>query len=542
MNGARTVVVNFTRMGDLIQSGPLLRSLKKNSEERELVLVVLNAFAETARRLPMVDHVIAFDVDRLVCELDSQRGQWRRAYRDLLRFLGGSELENESEVYNLSHTRQSAMLCALLRPRAIHGMMRTPAGRIRVNGDWFAYLLSIMQKRSLNPFNLVEIYQRFAEVNERSNSLEFAVKREDREAAQALLIEKGITAPERYMVLQPGASTASRQWPPDRFAAVAVALNKRGIRSVLTGSAVETAMVETIARLSRGAAVSVAGRTNIGRLAALLESAEKVLSNDTGTIHLAAAVGTPTVGVFIGPASAKDTAPYGNGHIVLEPDLECAPCGYQDECRTVDCGKRIGVDHVLYALLGNPTSDFRSNPVWNGVRAYRTEVTDDGEFRLYPLNRPQTQGEGRLLEWYRGFWDSLLLRKTNSHEISPALDPFPECPDGIEALTRLFLKTGSQIALLRMAVEQRPKSAERMTQALTKQTIWQGELREFVERFPLLAPLPRYLQVRLSTIQGDDLHNYLSNLENLAEDFERGMHLLQSGNRNQMKRVIHAVA
>lgn len=542
MSHGRTVVVNFTRMGDLIQSGPLLRSLKDDRRERELILIVFSAFVEAAWRLPMVDRVIAFDVDRLVSELDSRRGWWKRAYRDAACFLSESDVDNVDEVYNLAHTRQSAMLCALLRPRSIHGMTRSATGRIRVNGDWFTYLLSIMRARSLNPFNLVEIYQRFANVGVRSNRLEFAIRGEDREAARALLTGRGLSASERYMVLQPGASSPTRQWPPDRFAAVAIALMRNGIRSILTGSASESEMGAMISRHSRGAAISVAGQTSIGTLTALLERAEKVLSNDTGTIHLAAAVGTPTVGVFIGPASAKDTAPFGNGHIVIEPDLECAPCGYHDECRAADCGRKISMDHVLRALLHGSEEIPAIDSLWNGVRIYRTEVEDTSEFHLRPLNHPRTQRDTHWLEWYRWFWDALLGRQAGNREIAPSYVPLMECADGVGALTNVFMKARSQIASLRVAMDESPRSAARTSRALANQMTWQNELREFVERYPLLAPLPRFLLTRLSMVYGDDLREYVSDLENIVAAYDCGMSLLKSENRNQMKRVVHAVA
>ncbi|MDD5088716.1 MAG: glycosyltransferase family 9 protein [bacterium] len=544
MSRERIVVVNFTRMGDVIQSGPLLRSLKQNARECELILIVFSSFAETARRLPMVDRVVAFDVDHLVGELDSRRGRWEHAYRDAARFFQDSNVCDADAVYNLAHTRQSAMLCALLRASVTHGMTRSPAGRIRVHGEWFAYLFSIMRERSLNPFNLVEIYQRFGEGAVRSDHLEFSVTNADRQEANALLTTMGLSNAPRYVVLQSGASSPARQWPADRFAAVAQALSKHGVRSVLTGSAAEQITAEAISRLSGGAAISIAGRTNVGVLAAVLEGAEKVLSNDTGTIHLAAAVGTPTVGVFIGPASAKDTAPYGNGHLILEPDLECAPCGYHDECRGRECGARIGVDHVLSALLGDPQDMDENESLWDGVRAYRTEVERNGRFRLRLLNHPRIPSDSRLLEGYREFWETLFQRPpdcvSSSEERLPARGS--EDSEGLRKLAGIFRNAKQQVATLRASLEDGIQSSGRITTALSNQMVWQNALREFAERDLRLAPLPRYLIVRLSTVYGDEVNEYLSDLESIVETFGRGVRLLSAQERNRVEEVVHALA
>lgn len=103
----------------------------------------------------------------------------------------------------------------------------------------------------------------------------------------------------RYAIVHPGASEPARRWPADRFAAVADALAEAGYRVVLSGTADEAPLTAAVAGLMRGPATDLAGRTSLGTMAALLDGAGLLVTNDTGVSHLAAAIATPSVVLFL---------------------------------------------------------------------------------------------------------------------------------------------------------------------------------------------------------------------------------------------------
>jgi ADP-heptose:LPS heptosyltransferase len=99
-------------------------------------------------------------------------------------------------------------------------------------------------------------------------------------------------------VLHPGAGTVRRRWPPEHFAAVGDALAGLGMRVIVNGTGGERPVVEAVCRAMRAPAVDGCDALSLGGLAGLLSRAEIVVSNDSGPLHLAAAVGAPTVGIY----------------------------------------------------------------------------------------------------------------------------------------------------------------------------------------------------------------------------------------------------
>jgi ADP-heptose:LPS heptosyltransferase len=127
----------------------------------------------------------------------------------------------------------------------------------------------------------------------------------------------------RAVVIHPGASSAGRRWSEDRFARLAATLARTGLDVVITGLASERALAERVARRAALPSTAVlAGRLDLGTMAALVATASLVVCGDTGIAHLATAFATPSV-VLFGPTSPELWGPLTDGpHTVLEPAHE----------------------------------------------------------------------------------------------------------------------------------------------------------------------------------------------------------------------------
>lgn len=155
-----------------------------------------------------------------------------------------------------------------------------------------------------------------------------------------------------YVVLHPGATDPRRRWPAERFAQVADALAAMGLRVVITGSEGETPVARRVIDAMRSPAVNLVGRTTLQALTGLMARAEVVVSNDSGPLHLAFAVGARTVGIYwVGNLINGGPMTRARHRPVLAWRTRCPTCGA--DCLGMGCDHPdsfvadVGVEEVL---------------------------------------------------------------------------------------------------------------------------------------------------------------------------------------------------
>jgi heptosyltransferase-2 len=154
-----------------------------------------------------------------------------------------------------------------------------------------------------------------------------------------------------WIGLNPGAFYGSaKRWVPERFAAVADAAARETSGEVaILGSAAERPIAEAIAGLMRTRPRVLAGETTLPDLVGTLTRLRVLVTNDSGPMHLAAALGVPVVAV-IGPTDPRETSPVGVGHRLVREPVECAPCLLRACPIDHRCMRRVTAERVLGAV------------------------------------------------------------------------------------------------------------------------------------------------------------------------------------------------
>ena len=151
----------------------------------------------------------------------------------------------------------------------------------------------------------------------------------------------------------PGSKMQAKKWPADRFERVGLALLHRfpDLRLVVVGGPGETPLGDRLCHAWGERALNLSGALSVWESAAMLERCTLYVGNDTGTMHLAASVGTPCVAIFSARDNPGKWEPAGPGHIVLRHEVPCAGC-MLETCVDNDlaCLKAISVDEVLAAI------------------------------------------------------------------------------------------------------------------------------------------------------------------------------------------------
>lgn len=160
--------------------------------------------------------------------------------------------------------------------------------------------------------------------------------------------EPTIQLPEKYIILNTGATKAANKWLPESFAELSDKLfNSKQIRCVLTGGPEDTAFSDKIFELSKSKPINLTGKTSIGELSEIIKTAIAVVSCDTGPMHLSVANNTKTIALF-GPSNPYRTGPYRG--IVIKKQIDCSPCN-KKICADTKCMAMITPDNVLEQIL-----------------------------------------------------------------------------------------------------------------------------------------------------------------------------------------------
>ncbi|NHZ38249.1 glycosyltransferase family 9 protein [Massilia rubra] len=196
--------------------------------------------------------------------------------------------------------------------------------------------------------------------------MRFALRARDLAAVRRMLDERGIRRGRPWILMHPGASAASRRYPPERWADVIGALARRtGCPIVLTGDAHEAALIDGIRAACGVATHSLAGQLDLGQLGAAIRLATVVLSNNTGPAHIAAALGTP-LAILYALTNPQHT-PWQVESRLLYHDVPCRFC-YKSVCPEGhhDCLGKVAPAAVVDAVCS----------LMGATRQYRASSTD----------------------------------------------------------------------------------------------------------------------------------------------------------------------
>lgn len=362
--GAHILVVKLATIGDLLLATPALRALRETYPQARIDLLVTPASAGLLDGWEVIDRVIVLDK-----YLFDYPQQLLKNPRNLLRLrpLWHDLRDGDYDAVLLLHH------LTLFFGRLKHQiLMRATGAKWRAGLDnghgWF---LNVRVKdKGFGAMHEADYNLAVAEAigaTTNTKRLTVPITQEERQQAHQLLFEdepaENITRPIIAMHPGSGGYSTARRWAPERFAQLADTLfHDVGGQLILMGGPEEAELHQQIIGMMRsGMPVrSFAGKGSIRVTAAVLEQGDLFVGNDSGLMHLAVAVGTPTVAIF-GLTNSDAWGPYtgstpGQQAIVVKLDLPCMPCFYRghdlgtpEGCMTRDCLAMLGVDPVATA-------------------------------------------------------------------------------------------------------------------------------------------------------------------------------------------------
>lgn len=325
-HAARNILcVRLDNMGDVLMTTPAIHALKSMRSAPRITLLASRGGAEAARYVPDIDAVIAYDAPwvRNDTAPDAQRDLAMRRTLEGARF----DAAVIFTVYSQSPL-PAAMLCHLAG---------IPLRLAHCRENPYALLTDWLREHEPADFVRHEAQRQLelvAAIGAPVDSVHMRLEIPPHAHAKitALLTDAGIPSAARLIVMHPGASAPSRRYPAERFAQVARTLiDSEDCHVLVTGGSDEHALVDSVCTPAQGTGRihNIAGQLKLGELAALIARADLLISNNTGPVHIASAVGTPVVDLYA--LTNPQHTPWKVPHRVLFRDVSCKYC-YKSVC------------------------------------------------------------------------------------------------------------------------------------------------------------------------------------------------------------------
>ena len=326
---ARNVLaVRLDNLGDVLMTSPALAAIAESLPGARLTLLGSASGAALAPYLPMLDEVIEFRAPWVKHSPRADDLELGRAEAGLIEALASRRFD---AAVIFTTCTQSALPAALLCrmagiPLRLAHCRENPYGLLT---DWVVDtdLIGIETKDSGMRHEVERQLALVACVGLRTadEHLRFEVGTQPQGSLHDELREAGFDTARRYFVIHPGATAPSRRYPAERFGAAADLVSRAsGLAAIFAGDGSEEGLIEEARRGMSMPSWSMGGRLDIGQCGALIEGADLLLANNSGPVHIAAALGTPVVCLYA--LTNPQHTPWRIGARVLNHDVPCRNC------------------------------------------------------------------------------------------------------------------------------------------------------------------------------------------------------------------------
>ena len=323
-NPKKILIVKPSSLGDVVHSLPFLNAVKTRFSGAEIHWVIARGLEGLLRGHPMINKLWIINKDAW-----KKIGNIKGTINELKVLLKHLKMEDFDIVIDLQGLLRSGIITAATRAPVRIGFTEAR------EGSRVFYTHKIKAGKDIHA---VDRYLKIADfLGCDINGICFPLPL----SFNSALFTQHLALSKEYAVIVPGARWKTKMWPPEKFGKLSAMLS---LNTVIAGSKRDVDIADKIVDLSNGKAISIAGKTDLTELIEVMRGARFIVSNDSGPMHIAAALGIPVFGIF-GPTDPLRTGPYGKGHTIIKEDIPCSPC-FKKACNDLRCMNRLSVEKV----------------------------------------------------------------------------------------------------------------------------------------------------------------------------------------------------
>ena len=445
----KILVIALHKLGDNLQVTPVFRALKASYPGARVSVLTEPKFRFAFDNNPFIDSVCLFDRTRYHKQAITSLEQGRCEQCPALAFLNA---EGFDLIVNRQSSVEGAIIATLIGAREHRGVFMQPDNRVALPDPWTRLLFSACSNRYVNPFNFVDYGINVAGNGVGERRLELYA---DLAPGRAFLEKRGLSQG-TFIALQPGSTSPMRRWPAAHFASLARRLLSAlpDSRGLILGAPSEAPLAREITsalpELSGKRLLDLSNNLPLALLPGVLSRCSLLVTNDTGPMHVAAAVGCPVIALYFGESFVHETGPYGPNHHVIHAGLDCLPCTFNKPCqRGYACQQGIPAEAVAELALSVVSGRFPDEKLFSGTVVFKSDCRPGLEMRYRPLFRPPARPNIVLRALYYGLFRSHLHGTPFSPEeaaleLSEDYRDAAGCVDGMNDLDISFITRFSE--------------------------------------------------------------------------------------------------
>ncbi|GAB6137353.1 glycosyltransferase N-terminal domain-containing protein [Halanaerobaculum tunisiense] len=341
----KILLMRLSAIGDVIHALPVAKAVRETYPQAELTWIVEKKAKDLVVDNPNLDEVIVLPKEKW--KTDFKEKKWA-TLKEVKSFFNNLQQEFDFDlVLDLHGLFKSGLTAYLSGARRRIG---SQAGR---EGSTLFYNQQIeLPDREIHQIDKnLYLAEKGLGATSQEVDFEIAISEQEQARVEQLLAELGVEETAKLIAINPRTSWSSKNWIPSRYAQLADRLSQELDCTVLfTGGPSDKQKIAQIQAKMKSNAYNLAGKTSLKETAYLYQQAQLFVGGDTGPLHLAVAMDLTAI-ALMGPTNPQTHGPYGDEHIVIQPDIECKNC-WERECPkdAHKCMESITVEEVFQAV------------------------------------------------------------------------------------------------------------------------------------------------------------------------------------------------
>ena len=335
-NYKKILIVRMDKIGDLVLSTPAIKAVRDAYPDSHITVLVRPYAREIIEGSPYINEVITYD------KTNGNKGLLKN-----IKFI-------------MSLRKKKFDLALVLHPKNRTHIYIFLAGiPVRVGYDKKMGMLLTKKIPHIKQYGLKHEIDytldllRYIGIEPKDKSLYIPINEASEKKISDILAKNNVSDKDLIVTIHPGSSCPSKRWKSERFAMVADSLaQKYKAKIIIIAGPSDKIFGDKMAALMKSEKIDLSGKTRVADLASILKRSSLFISNDSGPVHIACAVGTPTIAIFgrnDRGLSPRRWRPTGKRDIVLHKDLGCETCLSHNCDRSFACLDAISVEEVLDA-------------------------------------------------------------------------------------------------------------------------------------------------------------------------------------------------